>query len=98
MEKKSSDLTHLGTILERRVIGGHQPVLNLLDLINKWPQIVGTLVAEKAFPVRVTRRTLMLRAESPMWAQELQLMAPKLLKEISEHCPQLKIERLRFVT
>jgi predicted nucleic acid-binding Zn ribbon protein len=84
--------------MKRCVIGRRQPVLNLLDLVRKWPDIVGDLIAEKAFPIRIQRMTLILQATSPVWANELQLMTPNLLKEINEHCPQLGIKRLRFVS
>jgi predicted nucleic acid-binding Zn ribbon protein len=98
MKRKYSELIPLNEILKQRVIDKRQPVLSLLDLVNKWPDIVGELIAEKTFPLRIQRMTLTLKTVSPVWANELQLMAPRLLEEISEHCPQLRIKRLRFVS
>ena len=88
----------LSEILKQRVISKGQPVLSLLDLIKKWPDIVGDLIAEKVFPVRLKHKTLILQASSSAWANELQLMEPRLLEEIKKHCPQLRIEKLRFVS
>ncbi len=98
MEKKSEGLVGLGEILGQRVIAKRQPVLTLLDLVKKWPEIVGTYVAKQAFPNRLQQATLVVQAISPIWAQELQMMAPRLLEAIDEHCPHLNVKRLRFVS
>jgi len=87
--------------MEQCVIGGDlptkNPVLNIIDLVQKWPDIVGDLVAEKAFPCRVKNGTLILQTVSTVWANELQLLVPRLLDEIEEQCPQLNVNKIRFV-
>jgi len=99
--KKMGDLTALGSIMEQCVIGGDlsskNPVLNMVDLVQKWPEIVGDLVAEKAFPTRLRSGTLILQTVSSVWANELQLLVPRLLSEIGEQCPQLNVNKIRFV-
>ena len=106
MEKKSAGPIAIGEILGQRVIGppeGSQGqaqgvVLPLLDLVEKWPDVVGSLIAEKAHPMRLTGGTLFLQTVSTMWANELQLMVPRLIEEIGEQCPQLKVQKIRFIS
>lgn len=99
MEKKSTALTSVADILERRVIAARpSPVLNLLDLVKRWEEIVGPDIAGEAKPLRIHAGTLTLQAAHPTWANELQMMAPDLLAKIRHHCPQLPVKRLRFIS
>lgn len=99
MEKKSAALTAIGDILGRRVIEAKpSPVLNLLDLVKRWDEIVGPEISRQAMPLRIHSGTLTLQATHPTWANELQFMAPDLLEKIRHHCPQLPVKRLRFIS
>ena len=98
MEKKSRDLIALSEILGQRVIGESTPVLGLLDLVQKWPDIVGDFVAEQAYPLRLQKHTLVVKASSSVWAQELQMMSVRLIAAIQEKCPNLPVKKLRIVS
>lgn len=98
MEKKSASLIAIGDILGRRVMeAAPSPVLNLLDLVKRWEEVVGPEIARQATPLRIHGGTLTLQASHPTWANELQLMALDLLEKIRDHCPQLPVKRLRFI-
>ncbi len=74
------------------------PVLSMIDLVQKWPVIVGDFIAEKAFPTRLRRGTLTLQTVSTIWSNELQLLVPRLLDDIGEQCPQLEVTKIRFTS
>jgi len=102
MVKKSEELAALGSLLGQCVIGGGKQaatsVLSMVDLLQKWPNIVGDMLAEKAFPTRLQSGTLTLQTVSTVWANELQLLVPRLIDEIGEQCPQLDIQKIRFTS
>ena len=92
----------VGDILKQCVIGEARgkkssPVLNLLDLVKRWPEIVGQKIADRAVPIGMRAGSLTVQAASPGWANELQLMSVELLEAVRTHCPQLKVKRLRFI-
>jgi predicted nucleic acid-binding Zn ribbon protein len=98
MKKQPTSMTAIAEILERRVIDARpSPVLNLLDLVKRWSEIVGPDIARQTTPLRIHGGTLTLQAAHSTWANELQMMALKLLEKIHEHCPQLPVKRLRFI-
>ena len=99
MDKKSSTLIPISEILEQRVMGeSRMTVLNLLGLVRQWPEVVGGELAKRATPMRIHGGTLTLQAVSATWANELQFMALELLEKIRAHCPQLPVQRLRFIS
>jgi len=97
VEKKSSQLTAIGTILGQRVICRKQPVLTLLDLVQRWPEVAGERIAAEALPVRLKGTTLFIAVSSATWAQELQFLSPQLLAQLQDMCPQLPVKKLRFL-
>ena len=98
MDKKSSSFSPIGSIVEQCVKNPKSPPLfRLMDLVHHWPDIVGDWVSEHAFPIRLKGGILTIQAQSSSWANELQLMSPKLLKTMQETCPKLGIKKVRFV-
>lgn len=49
-----------------------------------WEQIAGEQVARHALPVRLHGGVLVVRAESPSWASQLQYLAGELLRKAQE--------------
>jgi hypothetical protein len=73
------------------------------EIITRWPTIVGTLLAAKSCPERITRSrdalsggTLQIRAESG-FALELQHLAPQVIERINAYFGFAAIERLTIV-
>jgi hypothetical protein len=50
----------------------------------------------RAMPSRVVRGVLHVNTESTAWAQELQMMAPRVLQAMKEADPALDVRELRF--
>jgi hypothetical protein len=51
---------------------------------------------KRAMPARVVRGVLHVNTESAAWAQELQMMAPKILESMKTAEPTLDVRELRF--
>lgn len=51
--------------------------------VTEWPAVVGERVAEHARAVRVDGGRLFVEVDSPVWAQELSLMKPKILAQVN---------------
>jgi len=52
--------------------------------MRRWPEVVGTMLAEKSFPDRFGRGTVWVAVEGSAWAQELRMMKDKILKRLNE--------------
>jgi predicted nucleic acid-binding Zn ribbon protein len=50
--------------------------------MQKWPEIVGPLLAEKAMPDRYHRGTVWVAVESQIWAQELRMRKDQILSRL----------------
>lgn len=61
----------------------------------RWEEIVGPAIAAAAEPVAERRGELVVRCESAVWAQELDLMAPTILTRLNAELGA-PIEGLRF--
>ncbi len=62
----------------------------------QWSEIVGTGIAAAATPVAERRGELVVRCESSVWAQELDLMAPSILAKLNEAIGTEALTGLRF--
>ena len=59
-----------------------------------WEAAVGTRVARRAQPWKLSRGTLVVRVSSATWANELSLLAPDILQQLQQRGIQVK--QLRF--
>lgn len=65
-----------------------------IELRNRWDVAVGPRIAARTQVVRLSRGTLLIRATSAAWAQELSLLSATILNRLAE--AGLKVEQLRF--
>ncbi len=64
-----------------------------------WPEIVGEQIAAVAIPEKIVRgKTLLVRVEDAVWAQELSMMKKEILERIFQHGSGALIEDIRFAT
>lgn len=49
-----------------------------------WDEVVGPQISQHAQPLRVRESILEVRVENATWMQQLQLLKPKILKELNE--------------
>jgi predicted nucleic acid-binding Zn ribbon protein len=52
--------------------------------LDRWPEVVGEMLAAKSWPDRYTRGTVWVAVQGSAWAQELRLMKPKILERLRD--------------
>lgn len=57
-----------------------------------WNDVVGPQIARHAQPLRIRDRILEVRVAQPVWMQQLQLLKPKILKQLNERLSEELIE------
>lgn len=73
------------------------PRTTLGDVQRAWPAVVGPAVAREASPTTERGGTLTIACRSSVWAQELDLMAPELIRRLGEELGDGRITALRCV-
>jgi hypothetical protein len=73
---------------------------DFLNLIKKWPEIVGEKLASVTSPLRLRGQTLMIVTKHSIYSQELSFLGETIKKEIFKFFPELKsiIEKINFQT
>ncbi len=64
--------------------------------IELWPEIVGPEIARHSRAVSLDRGVLRVVVEGSVWANELQLLSPKILTAFRAQIGDDAIERIRF--
>lgn len=59
-----------------------------------WEEAVGEQVAQHAIPSKIRNNVLEIKVAHPVWMQQLQLLKPRLLKQINEHLGDTPISDL----
>ena len=62
-----------------------------------WPKAVGKKIADKTSVQDVKHGILIVHAESPVWAQELQLKKKEILSNLNSALKKKTIKDIRFV-
>jgi len=89
----------IGEIIDAMVARlGLKKKIKRAKVIEEWPRLVGEIIARETRTECVRGETLFVVASSPVWAQELELMKPKLLKKIREEIGKGVITDIRFKT
>ena len=71
--------------------------VNQQKAIEVWSETVGNKIAEKTEAVSVERGVLIIRADSSVWSQELQLKKKEILLKINKKVGKKTITDLRFI-
>ncbi len=78
-------------------------ILGTLGIANKieqhhiwsvWEEAVGKQIAQHAVPARIRNNVLEIKVAHPVWMQQLQLLKPRLLKQINAHLGDYPINDL----
>jgi len=71
---------------------------DFIVLINSWGDIVGDLLSKNSIPQKIQKHSLYIIAKHPVFAQELTMMGPEIIKKIEQNIPFLKgkIRRVKF--
>lgn len=73
------------------------PETLLADVQRAWSEVVGTAIAAEATPISERRGVVTVSCSGAVWAQELDLMAPTILRRLNGRLGERRIERLRCV-
>jgi predicted nucleic acid-binding Zn ribbon protein len=65
--------------------------------VSLWPTAVGKKIAENTTVQEVKHGILLVRAESPVWAQELQFKKKEILSNLNSSLGKKTIKDIRFV-
>ena len=64
------------------------------ELWSHWKEIVGEDVAQHCFPEKVSGGKLYIKADSPIWRQQLDLLKEEIREKINERLDDLDINQL----
>jgi predicted nucleic acid-binding Zn ribbon protein len=68
----------------------------LMDVLAAWPAAVGEQVSAAARPSRLKDGILTVEVVSPVWSQQLSLMAPRVLAQLNSRLGGEMVRELRF--
>ena len=71
--------------------------VNQQQAVNLWPIVVGKKIAENTTIQDVKHGVLIVRVDSPVWAQELQFQKKEVLFKINKTLGKKTIKDIRFV-
>jgi len=71
--------------------------VNQQQAVNLWPIVVGKKIAENTTVQDVKHGVLIVRVDSPIWAQELQFQKKEVLFKINKTMGKKTIKDIRFV-
>jgi predicted nucleic acid-binding Zn ribbon protein len=90
--------TPIGADLERFLAQrGWSERLRGTRVFARWDEIVGTDLAGRCEPVRVAGGTLVIRAESQVWATQLRYLTPTLLRSAEQILGADTVREVRLV-
>jgi predicted nucleic acid-binding Zn ribbon protein len=76
---------------------GAEPATLLAAVQSAWPGVAGEAIAREATPVAEKNGVVTVACRSSTWAQELDLLGPRILEQLSENLPSgTVLEGLRF--
>ena len=86
--------TALKSVIEKT---GLKKQLEQQRVLEMWGQIVGDAIAKNTEAVSVNQGTLVIKAKSAAWRQELQLKKREILKNVNTGSSNKLIKDIRFV-
>ncbi len=97
MSRRGGKFQSVEEILAQQGKGGRKgSPFTIIQLVEIWPELVGATLAAQSCPSQLRYRTLTIHVQSPVWAQEMQLMSDQLLHNIAGRFPKLGIQKIRF--
>lgn len=93
------DAEPIGSIIEAMVARlGIKKQLRRAQTLTEWPDIVGERIAGETKADHIRNTILFVSCSSPMWAQELGLLKPTIIKKIRERVGPGIVTDIRFKT
>ena len=93
------ELAPIGSVLEQMASRlGIKKQLKKAQVINEWADIVGERIANETRPDHIRGVILFVDCSSPVWAQQLTLLRPDILKKIRGRVGPGVVVDVRFKT
>jgi len=91
-------MERIGPEIERELArSGSRDAIPLAAVTAAWPDVVGAVVARKAWPLRLARdRTLHVATISATWAHELGFLQEEIMSSLGEHLGAAAPSGIRF--
>jgi predicted nucleic acid-binding Zn ribbon protein len=80
-----------------RIRGELAPDTLLAEVQQAWREAVGAAIATEAQPTRERGGVVTISCTASVWAQELDLMAPAIIKRLNQRLGSGQVSRLRCV-
>ena len=91
-------MKHINTALKSLIQkAGFKKQLEQQRVLEMWGQIVGDAIAKNTEAVSVNQGTLVIKAKSAAWRQELQLQKREILKNVNTGSANKLIKDIRFI-
>ena len=91
-------MKHINTALKSLIEKtGLKKRLEQQRVLEMWGQIVGDAIAKNTEAVSVNQGTLVIKAKSAAWRQELQLQKKEILENVNTGSANKLIKDIRFV-
>ena len=91
-------MKHINTALKSLIEkAGFKKQLEQQRVLEMWGQVVGDAIAKNTEAVSVSQGTLVIKAKSAAWRQELQLQKREILKNVNTGSANKLIKDIRFV-
>ena len=91
-------MKHINTALKSLIEKtGLKKQLEQQRVLDMWGQIVGDAIAKNTESVSVNQGTLVIKAKSAAWRQELQLQKKEILENVNTGSANKLIKDIRFV-
>ena len=91
-------MKHINTALKSLIEKtGLKKQLEQQRVLEMWGKIVGDAIAKNTEAVSVNQGTLVIRAKSAAWRQELQLQKKEILENVNTGSANKLIKDIRFV-
>lgn len=68
------------------------------QIAERWNEIVGPRIAERAAPVRLRKGELTLSAPDAVWRQELTLLGPEITERVNRNIGDKTVTRVRLIS
>ena len=97
MDRPSKGMTSLKTVIDKALESlGMDKRLQAESAVVHWEDIVGPEIAKNAKAVKIDRGTLLIEVKSAAWKQQLQMMAPQIIRKINHKLGSNTIKSIRF--
>jgi predicted nucleic acid-binding Zn ribbon protein len=73
------------------------PETTLAEVQRAWPEAVGDLIAAEAQPTAERGGVVTVSCSASVWAQELDLMSPRIIDKLNASLARGSVQRLRCV-